>query len=198
MTPARIWTSLIVVCVGLMLASCQTVVSKPPAKIFQAGDFKPLMINARRLEIVDSWTMPMADPHVGHRANPLPINSLAEWASRVLQPAGGSGEMVFEVRKASITLTQLPLKAGLDGLFTDRENQKITAEIEAQIIWIEPVGGNNARVELTASHHLTLLRESATAGEVQSAIHKSFNGAIGRLDDEVRRELQKINRIILP
>ena len=137
----------------------------------------------------------MADPHVGHRANPLPINSLAEWASRVLQPAGGSGEMVFEVRKASITLTQLPLKAGLDGLFTDQENQKITAEIEAQIIWIEPVGGNNARVELTASHHLTLL-ESATAGEVQSAIHKSLNGAIGRLDNEVRD--QKINRIIFP
>ena len=178
---------------GVLSDSCIEAASQD----FQAGDFKPLMINARRLEIVDSWTMPMADPHVGHRANPLPINSLAEWASRVLQPAGGSGEMVFEVRKASITLTQLPLKAGLDGLFTDQENQKITAEIEAQIIWIEPVGGNNARVELTASHHLTLL-ESATAGEVQSAIHKSFNGAIGRLDDEVRRELQKINRIILP
>ena len=197
MKPARIWTSLTLVCVGLMLASCQTVALKPPAKIFQAGDFKPLMINARRLEIVDSWTMPMADPHVGHRANPLPINSLAAWANRVLQPVGGSGEMVFDVRKASITLTQLPLKTGLDGLFTDQENQKITAEIEAQIIWLEPVGGSNARVELRASHHLTLL-ESATAGEVQSAIHKSFNGAIGRLDDEVRRELHKINRIILP
>ena len=197
MTSARIWTSMTVVCVGLMLASCQTIALKPPAKIFRAGDFKPLMINARRLEIVDSWTMPMADPHVGHRANPLPSNSLAAWASRVLQPAGGSGEVVFEVRKASITLTQLPLKAGLDGLFTDQENQKITAEIEAQIIWLEPVSASNARVELRASHHLTLL-ESATVGEVQSAIHKSFSGAIGRLDDEVRRELQKINRIILP
>ena len=109
MTPARIWTSLIVVCVGLMLASCQTVALKPPTKIFHAGDFKPLMINARRLEIVDSWTMPMAGPHVGHRANPLPSISLAAWASRVLQPAGGSVEMVFDVRKASITLTQLPL-----------------------------------------------------------------------------------------
>ena len=83
MTPARIWIRLIVVFVGLMLASCQTVALKPPAKIFQAGDFKPLMINARRLEIIDSWTMPMTDPHVGHRANPLPINSLAAWASRV-------------------------------------------------------------------------------------------------------------------
>jgi hypothetical protein len=40
--------------------------------------------------------------------------------------------------------------------------------------------------------------ESATAGEVQSAIHESLNGAIGRLDGEARRELQKINRIILP
>ncbi|NBW06099.1 MAG: hypothetical protein EBR92_09385 [Alphaproteobacteria bacterium] len=197
MTSARIWTSLIVVCAGLMLASCQTAALKPPAKIFQAGDFKPLMINARRLEIVDNWTMPMADPHVGHRATPLPSNSLAAWASRVLQPAGGSGEMVFDIRKASITLTQLPLKTGLDGLFTDQENQKITAEIEAQIIWLEPVGGSNARVELRAAHHVTLL-ESATAGEVQSAIHESLNGAIGRLDGEARRELQKINRIILP
>ena len=182
---------------GGMIAGCKNGPNTPTPIIFANDVFPPLAVNARSLKIIDNWQRPIADPYVGHRVNPLPSNILADWASHVLSPVGGSGELIFDMNRVAITMTDLPKEVGLNGLFSDQQSKKITAEIEARIIWLQPVGGTQARVDLDASHSITI-HESANPNEVSQKTHESMKGALARLDSQVRKELTMIDRIILP
>ena len=183
--------------VGGLFAACKTAPDTPPVTVFQSDAYQPLAINARRLEIIDNWQMPVAAPYVGHRIDPLPSNILADWASYVLRPAGGSGEVVFDMQRVAVTMTDLPQKVGIDGLFTDQQSRKVTAEIKAKIMWLQPVGGTQALADLGASHSITV-RESATASEVSRVINERLRWAQDRLYRPIRRELARIDRILLP
>ena len=176
--------SMFVVFIG-MLASCNTTQTISPVTVFDQKAHQPLAMNARRLEIIDSWQMPITDPYVGHRA------------SHVLRPAGGSGEIIFDIKRAAITMVDLPQKVDLSGLFEDQQNRKVYAEIKAQIMWLQPVGGNQALIELGASHSITI-RESANPNEVSQKIHQAVKGALIRLDNQARKELAKVDKIALP
>ena len=180
-----------------LLVSCNTVHSKPPPVVFKSAAYQPLAINARRLEIIDNWQMPIADHYVGHQINPLPSNIVADWAAHVLRPAGGSGEVVFDMERVAVTLKDMPQKLDLKGLLSDQQSRKAKAEIKAQIMWLQPVGGTQARVDLSASHSITI-RESANPNEVREALHKALKGALLRLDSQARKELAKIEKIIIP
>lgn len=186
----------VMICLVGLLGGCNTVQRNPPAVIFQSAAHQPLEINARRLEIIDNWQMPIVDPYVGHQISPLPSNIVADWVSHVLQPAGGSGEVVFDMKQISVTLNDMPQKLDLKGLFTDQQSRKAIAEIKAQIMWLQPVGGTQARVDLNASHSITI-RESANPNEIREAIHATLKGALLRLDAQVRKELLEIEGIIL-
>ena len=183
--------------ISWLLVGCNTVQSKPPTIIFENAAYQPLAINARRLEIIDNWQMPIVDNYVGHQINPLPSKIVADWAAHVLRPAGGSGEVVFDMERMAVQLTDIPQKMDLKGLFSDQQSRKATAEIKAQIIWLQPVGGTQARIDLSASHSITV-RESANPNEVREAIHETLKGALFRLDSQTRKELAKIERIMLP
>ena len=104
----KIWRYVAIVLMVLSgLGACQTIQPVPP--MTTADRFIPLAMNARRLEIIDNWQMPVEPPYIGHRAQTLPSNLLAKWASQVLQPAGGSGELIFDISRASVTKIALPL-----------------------------------------------------------------------------------------
>ena len=169
----------------------------PPPQIFTTDAYQPLNLNARRLEIIDNWQMPVADPYIGHWVSPLPSTILADWASHVLRPAGGSGEIIFDMKRVAVTMTDLPAKVGIDGLLTDQQSRKVTAEIKAKIMWLQPVGGTQALADLSAAHSITM-RESATANEVSKVVNEAMKGALVRLDSQTRKELATIDRIILP
>ena len=182
---------------GGLVAACKTATVTPPPQIFSADAYQPLNLNARRLEIIDNWQMPVADPYIGHRVSPLPSTILADWASHVLRPAGGSGEIIFDMKRIAVTMTDLPAKVGIDGLLTDQQSRKVTAEIKAKIMWLQPVGGTQASADLSAAHSITI-RESATANEVSKVVNDAMKGALVRLDSQTRKELATIERIILP
>ena len=177
------------------LGGCQTTAPVPP--VTTADDFVPLTMNARRLEIIDNWHMPVEPPYVGHRAPTLPSDLLVEWASKVLQPAGGSGELVFDISRASVTQIALPLEVGIETLLTDQQESKIKAELDVKIMWLQPVGGSQALVKLTASHSVTI-PESASSNDLQNAIQSALLGAVVSLDHQVREELVQIDNVVLP
>jgi hypothetical protein len=193
MRPIRL---LVIILVGFAgLTACQTTAPTPP--VTTADKFVPLGINARRLEIIDNWQMRVEAPYIGHRAQKLPSNMLADWAAQVLQPAGGSGELIFDMLRASVIRIELPMKTGITNLLTDQQESKIKAEFDVNIMWLQPVGGTQARVELRADHSVTI-PESATANDLQTAIQTALMGALTTLDQQARVEIAKINKIILP
>ena len=192
----QIWRYVVIVFAILAgLSGCQTTAPVPPATT--ADEFMPLAMNARRLEIVDNWRMPVEPPYIGYRAQTLPSNLLASWASQVLQPAGGSGELVFDISRASLTRIALPLEAGLTTLLTDQQESKIKAEFEIKIMWLQPVGGHQALLQLQADHSVTI-PESASTIDLQNAMREALLGALTSLDQQARAELARINNITLP
>jgi hypothetical protein len=99
--------------------------------------------------------------------------------------------------RASVIRIELPMKAGITNLLTDQQESKIKAEFVVNIMWLQPVGGTQARVELRADHSVTI-PESATANDLQTAIQTALMGALITLDQQARLELGKINNIMLP
>ena len=193
MRPIRLLVIILVAFAGL--AACQT--TAPTLLVTTADKFAPLAINARRLEIIDNWQISVEAPYVGHRARTLPSNFLADWAAQVLQPAGGSGELIFDMSRASVIRIELPMKVGITNLLTDQQESKIKAEFDVNIIWLQPVGGTQARVELRADQSVTI-PESATSNDLQNAIQTALLGALKKLDQKARAELAKISNITLP
>jgi hypothetical protein len=193
MWPMRLLVIILVSFAGLV--ACQTTAPTPP--VATADKFAPLAINARRLEIIDNWQISVEAPYVGHRAQTLPSNLLADWAAQVLQPAGGSGELIFDMSRASVIRIELPMKVGITNFLTDQQESKIKAEFDVNIIWLQPVGGTQARVELRADHSVTI-PESATANDLQTAIQTALVRALKKLDQQARLELAKISNITLP
>ena len=192
----QIWRYVVIFFVGLAgLGGCQTTAPLPPATT--VDEFVPLALNARRLEIIDNWQMPVEPPYVGHQSQTLPSNLLAAWASQILQPAGGSGELVFDISRASVTRVALPLEAGIKTLLTDQQESKIKAEFDVKIMWLQPVGGSQALLQLRADHSVTI-PESASAIDFQNAIQLALTGALTSLDQQACAELAQINKIILP
>ena len=197
MVRSKMMTVLALVLASGLLAACKTGTATPPPQIFTTDAYQPLNLNARRLEIIDNWQMPLVDPYIGHWVSPLPSNILADWASHVLRPAGGSGEIIFDMKRVAVTMIDLPAKVGIDGLLTDRQSRKVTAEIKAKVMWLQPIGGTQALADLSAAHSITI-RESATANEVSRVVNDAMKGALVRLDSQIRKELTTIDRIILP
>ena len=192
----QIWRYVVIVFAILAgLSGCQTTAPVPPATT--ADEFMPLAMNARRLEIVDNWRMPVEPPYIGYRAQTLPSNLLASWASQVLQPAGGSGELVFDISRASLTRIALPLEVGVTTLLTDQQESKIKAEFDTKIMWLQPVGGHQALLQLQANHSVTI-PESASTIDLQNAMQAALLGALTSLDQKARAELAQINNITLP
>lgn len=182
---------------GLLVSAC-TATSPPPPKVTVSSDtFSSVPLNARRLEIIENWQMPIEAPYIGHLQQPLPGSLVADWASRVLTPAGGSGELILDITRASVTKVKLPKQAGLSNALTDQQDSRIKVEFETRLMWLQPVGGAQAMIKLSSSHSVTI-PESSSANDVQRAVNECLQTAIAGLDRRARSELSKLDNIVLP
>ena len=181
---------------ALVLAAC-TATSPPPQVSVQTAGFAALPLNARQLEIIENWEMPIKPPYIGHLQQPYPGNLVSQWATQVLMPAGGSGEMILDITRAAVTKVKLPPQTGLANALTDQQDSEIRVEFEAQLMWLQPVGGSQAMIKLAASHSVTI-PESSSANDVQRAVNGCPNKALAGLDSQARAELAKLDNVILP
>jgi len=194
---ARIYQFLIIAIAFLGLSACQTGVSVEKTISFQIQDDAELAINARRLEIVDNWIMPLSPPYVEHELTPTPAASLIDWATKTVVPKGASGELILNISEASIQQEKLPPAEGFFDSLKDNQESRIRVTMQAQLLWIQPVGNYTGTAELAAKVSQTL-PESATPADYIIAKQNLVNRAIGLIDSQARSEIAKIPAMILP
>ena len=194
---ARIYQFLIIAIAFLGLSACQTGVSVEKTISFQIQDDAELAINARRLEIVDNWIMPLSPPYVEHELTPTPAASLIDWATKTVVPKGASGELILNISEASIQQEKLPPAEGFFDSLKDNQESRIRVTMQAQLLWIQPVGNYTGTAELAAKVSQTL-PESATPADYIIAKQNLVNRAIGLIDSQARSEIAKIPSMILP
>lgn len=194
---ARIYQFLIIAIAFIGLSACQTGVSVEKTISFQTQDDAELAINARRLEIVDNWIMPLSPPYVEHELTPTPAASLIDWATKTVVPKGASGELILNISEASIQQEKLPPAEGFFDSLKDNQESRIRVTMQAQLLWIQPVGNYTGTAELAAKVSQTL-PESATPADYIIAKQNLVNRAIGLIDSQARSEIAKIPAMILP
>ena len=168
----------------------------PPSKYDPAG-FESIRIDARKLEIIENWQMPMEPPFIEHTLTPDLSSMVVDWARYALVPVGGSGEVVLEISQASVQVTDLPQGTALLDVFSDQQESKIRVDIVTKLMWIQPVGGKQGIVDVIASTTRTL-NESKTPNERQIAVREAMVEAVNLLDVEARKQMASIAEIIRP
>ena len=105
--------------------------------------------------------------------------------------------MILDITRAAVTKVKLPREVGLTNALTDQQDAEIKVEFEAQLMWLQPVGGSQAMIKLAASHAVTI-PESSSANDVQRTVNECLNAALEGLDRQARIELDKLDNVILP
>ena len=181
----------------LAMSGCQSKVELETISIYNADEAQSLAINARRLEIVNNWLMPLEAPYVEHELNPTPADSMIKWAQQVVVPKGASGELILNISEASIQEEALPTSEGFLDSFKDNQETRLRVTLNAQLLWIQPVGNYQGTAELAAKTSQTL-PESATPADYLIAKQNLVNRALALIDRQARDEIQKIDAMLLP
>lgn len=181
----------------LAMSGCQSKVELETISIYNADEAQSLAINARRLEIVNNWLMPLEAPYVEHELNPTPADSMIKWAQQVVVPKGASGELILNISEASIQEEALPPSEGFLDNFKDNQETRLRVTLNAQLLWIQPVGNYQGTAELAAKTSQTL-PESATPADYLIAKQNLVNRALALIDRQARDEIQKIDAMLLP
>ena len=169
----------------------------PPLSKYDPSGFESIRVDARKLEIIENWQMPMEPPFIEHTLMPDLSSMVVDWAKYALVPVGGSGEVVLDISQASVQVTDLPQGTALLDVFSDQQESKIRVDILTKLMWIQPVGGKQGIVDVIASTTRTL-SESKTPNERQIAVREVMIEAVNLLDIEARKQISNIPEIIRP
>ena len=179
----------------LLLSSCTATSQKTVLPIYETMDFQSLRLDARKMEIIENWNMPMEPPYIEHTLSPNLSSMLVDWASRVLIPVSGSGEVVLDISQASVKITSLPRSEKLIDLFKDNQEVMVRADIKAKLIWIQPVGGKQAIIDLSATASSSM-KETATPNEREIAIKEVMIEAVNLINQQAEVEVRASEGLI--
>ena len=189
--------SIIIISIFLFFSACsQKIYDEPIVPAFQPLDYRPLSINARKLVIIQNWKMPGEKPFYEHLISPNPSSILTDWAGNTLLPAGSSGEVTLDIRKASVIITDIYQADNITDQFIDNQQNKIEVELAGQLMWLQPVTGQTGFLDARAVSSTTV-PESSTAVEFDVAVQKTILSALSGFDKKLRLEIESLNGMLL-
>lgn len=179
----------------VMLGGCTAASNQTVLPTYETTDFQSLRLDARKMEIIENWNMPMEPPYIEHTLSPNLSSMLVDWASRVLVPVGGSGEVILDISQASVKITSLPRSEKLIDLFKDNQEVMVRADIKAKLIWIQPVGGKQAIIDLSATASSSM-KETSTPNEREIAIREVMIEAVTLINQQAETEIRASEGLI--
>ena len=132
--------------------------------------------------------MPCGRPHIEQYLFSYFSSMVVDWVKRVLVPVGGSGEVVVNYTTASVKMTALPGSERLVEFFRHKQEFMVRADIKAKLLWIQPVGGKQVIIDLSATASNTV-KETATPNERDLIIREVMIDTIDLIDEQAAREI---------
>ncbi len=80
-------------------------------------NFKPVEINAAKIEVIDSYKPPLQDPNVDHTFLTPPYVAAVILLKKQLVATGSDNELRVIIDDASVIREELPVTKGFMGLF---------------------------------------------------------------------------------
>lgn len=121
----------------------------------------PVVLDAARLEVIDEYRMPLADPNVEHRAPLAPGAAAERWARDVLRASGPGGRAVFRITRGSLVENRLQTTGGLKGMFTVDQAERYDAAIEGRLDLYGNDGRPLGNAQARASRYQTIAEDAS-------------------------------------
>ena len=151
---------------GLYLGTGFTLIScAPPPEAPEFPDIRftgepPLILQAAQIEIRTIYQPSDAD-----NAFPVsPVRAIQNWARDRLRANGQGGPARFTIADATAKVTDLPVKGGVSGTFTDQVSQQYDIALDAALELLDTTGVAVRSARVTVSRSATVL-QSATAND---------------------------------
>jgi hypothetical protein len=145
---------------GLTLASCAPPPEAPAFPDIRFTGEPPLVLQAAQIEVRTVYRPGDAD-----NAFPVsPLRAIQNWARDRLRANGQGGPARFIIADATANITDLPVKGGLSGTFTDQVSQKYDIAVDAALELFDQTGVVLRSARVTVSRSATVL-QSASANE---------------------------------
>jgi len=103
--------------------------------------------------------------------------------------------VVLDISQASVKQTALPKSEKLVDLFRDNQEVMVRADIKAKLLWIQPVGGKQAIIDLGATASRTI-KETATPNERDIIIREVMVEAVELINQQAAKEIRASNGLI--
>src|SRR6185437_3659046 len=145
---------------GLTLASCAPPPEAPAFPDIRFTGEPPLVLQAAQIEVRTVYRPGDAD-----NAFPVsPLRAIQNWARDRLRANGQGGPARFTIADATAKVTDLPVKGGISGTFTDQVSQKYDVAIDAALELLDTTGVVVRSARVTVSRSATVL-QSASAND---------------------------------
>ena len=154
----------------------------------------PLMLQASQIEI-----------RTGHRpgdadnAYPVsPLRAIQNWARDRLRANGQGGPARFTIADATAKVTDLPVKGGVSGAFTDQVSQKYDVALDAALEVLDTTGVVVRSARVTVSRSATVL-QSATANERARTRYNMVRDMMSEFDSQAQQRISSgFGQYLLP
>ena len=173
----------------LLLAACST--PEAPADFTEISfrDKPTINLNVGEIRVIEEYKAPIEPPYVEHRFPTPPAVALKNWAGQRLKPAGNANIMEFIIVDASVQESELPLKGGVSGFFTNQQSEKYDARM--RVLFKVYVGGRGlpqtqGDVTITRTRSVA---EDATVQEREELFDSMARDMMAQFDREAVRRL---------
>src|SRR5579862_5957007 len=168
-----------------LLASCG-----PPPEVPKYPDIRfsgepPLLLDAGQINIRTLYQATASD-----RAFPVPpAQALENWARDRLKASGRGGPARFTINNASTKITDLPIKGGVSGTFTDQVSQQYDVAAEATLEILDNRGMAVRTVHVSASRSQSVL-QSATPNDREQVRYDLVKTLMASFDQQFEQQVR--------
>ncbi len=176
------------------LAACQPS-SKPPVFVperFPFSDKPPLVFDLAHIEIVKP-TAPTAPAASLPESRPAPVPlgaALDAWAAERLRAAGRAGTLRLVLREASAVVIPLETDAGLEGLFTAEQAERLELRLSAVIEIVDESGALRGHASAAVRRTRTL-PEGLTLDERERLYREAADALLADYDSYQEQSIRR-------
>lgn len=131
-----------------LLAACESQVARPQFAEFTYGHLPPINLDVARVEFVDQYRPPLAEPHVEHLFPVSPAAAVERWVSDRIRPMGVQRTLRVYLQDASAVAKPLPSVGGIEAWLTTEQTEEVAGHIAVRA---EVVGEGGAVLAYTTA-----------------------------------------------
>ena len=162
---------------------------------FKIMDMEPIRLDVKNIIIKDLYSISFQDPFVEHRMRRSPSDGLIGWTRTILRPVGSDGVATFSILEASASLSSITSDFKFLDLFKNKQTTKITIKLLGKLEITKDGNNQTGYLDIFASSNKTA-PESASISQLENIWDNSLNIAIGKFDDEFRKQIQSLSQFL--